>query len=76
MEPLQLITALTRHPTATAFSALPAAPVVPARERRAAGAGSRLWLAGLLHRLADAVAPAGATRPAAGPTRHAWASTH
>ena len=67
MEPLQTITTLLAHPTASAFSALPNAPIAPDRERHA-GAASRLVLARVLHRLGDAVAPA--TTP-----RSAWAGS-
>jgi len=63
MEPLQTTTRLIAHPDATAFSALPNAPVVADRERHT-GAGSRLALARVLHRLGDAVAPATAPRSA------------
>jgi hypothetical protein len=68
MEPMQIASILTDHPSATAFSALPDAPVVPHRERAALGAGSRLRLARALHRLGDAVAPAT-------PPRRAWAGS-
>jgi len=63
MEPLQTATRLIAHPNATAFSALPDAPVVPDREHHA-GAAGRLALARVLHRLGDAVAPATAPRSA------------
>ena len=67
MEPIQTTASLIRHPGATAFSALPTAPVVPDREHRTVGIDSRARLARVLHRLADAVAPAS-------PARGAWAS--
>ena len=80
MEPLQLTTTLVRYPNATAFSALPDAPVVPDRPSRSVGGAPRARIAALLHRLADTVAPAGApigSTPGAtrGATRGAWAGT-
>jgi len=72
MEPLQHTTSLIRHPNATAFSALPDAPVVPDREHAHASAASRLLLARALHRLGDAVAPT--TLPTT-TRRSAWAGS-
>ena len=63
MEPMQITTAIARFENATAFSALPHAPVVAEVEHRHL-ARSRLRLARTLHRLADAVAPAAQARQA------------
>jgi hypothetical protein len=64
MEPLQYTATLTDFTDSTAFSALPDAPVVEPRQRRARLVGPRLRLARSLHRVADAVAPAPAPRRA------------
>jgi len=74
MEPLQTITSRIAHPTATAFSALPDAPIVTDR-RRAVAAGSRRRVADVLHRLGDAIAPAptGARSGASAAPREAYA---
>ena len=63
MDPLQTITSRIAHPTATAFSALPDAPVV-SEPRRAVAAGSRRRVADVLHRLGDAIAPTPTPAPA------------
>jgi hypothetical protein len=68
MEPMQTAAILSDYPDATAFSALPDAPIVPDRARPSLGATSRLRLARALHRLGDAVAPAA-------PPRNAWAGS-
>jgi hypothetical protein len=68
MEPLHYTTTLVHHSGATAFSALPDAPVVPHRARRVVARHARLRLAGALFRLANAVSPV-ATQ------RRAWAGT-
>lgn len=60
MDPLHITAGLIRHPEATAFSALPDAPVVPPPDSVGTGAAARARLAAALHRLADAVAPSGA----------------
>lgn len=77
MDPLQTTASLIDHPTATAFSALPDAPVIPPRERRHRAAAARAHLAEVLHHLADAVAPAPTATPAtpAPSPRRAWAGS-
>ena len=67
MEPLHYTTTLIDHSSATAFSALPDALVVPDAPAHVVAAGARLRLARSLHRLADALTPA--------TPRSAWASS-
>lgn len=71
MDHLQIGTLITNHAhPVEALSARPDAPVVPHVERPATAAATRTRVAGALHRLADAVAPAGGQHPA---RRHAYA---